>query len=183
MWLKTQVIRNMWMEREEHIAFLVQVGSINISVLPTRLLSGLTMWVTRLVSNKKKELLTLWEHLVSPPVLWCDSCCSSFEFPVLCVLCLFVLFVFGCLFWGFFLTFSSYYCIFLPFSLDYGIICPFSLDYGIIWPFSLDYGIIWPFSLDYGIIWPFSPDYGIIWPFSLKEKKVISYHSQEKKDI
>jgi cytoskeletal protein RodZ len=31
--------------------------------------------------------------------------CSSFEFPVLCVLCLFVLFVFGCLFWGFFFVF------------------------------------------------------------------------------
>ena len=41
------------------------------------------IWVTTRMSYKKQELLTLLEHLVSPPVFWWGPCCSSFQFFVL----------------------------------------------------------------------------------------------------
>ena len=45
--------------------------------------------LTRWVSYKKQELLTLREHLTSPLVLWLGQCCSSFHFCMLsCCVCL-----------------------------------------------------------------------------------------------
>ena len=40
--------------------------------------------VTQQVSYKKQKLLTLREHLSSPPFFWLGPCCSSFWFFVLC---------------------------------------------------------------------------------------------------
>jgi hypothetical protein len=38
----------------------------------------LTIWVTWRVPYMKQELLTLREHLSSPPVVWWSPCCSPF---------------------------------------------------------------------------------------------------------
>jgi hypothetical protein len=43
----------------------------------------LYIWVTRQVSDKKQELLTLREHFISPRVFWWCPFCSSFKFFVL----------------------------------------------------------------------------------------------------
>jgi hypothetical protein len=53
----------------------------------------LYIWITRRVSFKKQELLTLCEHLNSPLVFWWGSCCSSFQFfcVVLLYMCPYVL--------------------------------------------------------------------------------------------
>jgi hypothetical protein len=57
----------------------------------------LYIWITRRVSYKKQELLTLCEHLNSPPVFWWGPCCSSFQFFVLsyCI-CVFTFWVLCC---------------------------------------------------------------------------------------
>ena len=48
----------------------------------------LYIWVIRLVSYKKQELLTIREHPSSPSVFWWGPCCSSFYFflccPIMC---------------------------------------------------------------------------------------------------
>ena len=40
--------------------------------------NGLYAWVTRWVSYQKQELITLHEHLSSPPTLCWDLCCQTF---------------------------------------------------------------------------------------------------------
>jgi hypothetical protein len=45
-----------------------------------------SLWVTRQVSYKKQELLSLREHLGSPLVFWSGQCCSSFYSFLCCVL-------------------------------------------------------------------------------------------------
>ena len=51
---------------------------------PMRLLPDLPMWVTRRISYKKQELLTISDHLVSIPVFGKGLCCSTFLFSLLC---------------------------------------------------------------------------------------------------
>jgi len=45
----------------------------------------LYIWVTRQVSYKKQDLLTLREYLSPPLVFWWGPCCPSFQFSVLCL--------------------------------------------------------------------------------------------------
>lgn len=92
-------------------------------VLPTRLLSGLTMWVTRLVSNKKKNCLhfgSIWFHLLFYGVIHVVHL-LNFLYCVFFVC--FVLFVF------FFRFFWSFFCVFRLFILD----CPSSFS-NVYWP-------------------------------------------------
>jgi hypothetical protein len=49
--------------------------------------------LTRWVSYKKQELLTLREHLTSPLVFWLGQCCSSFYFFYVVPLCVFTFWV------------------------------------------------------------------------------------------
>ena len=73
---------------------------------PRRLFPDLTIWVARWVSYKKQELLTLREHLGSPPVFFVGVHVGYLFSFMCCVLCVFVLFLM---------------CPTLPVSLD----CPF----------------------------------------------------------
>jgi hypothetical protein len=50
-----------------------------------RLLANLTIWLSRRVSYKKQDLLTIHNHMGSSPICWCDPSCLSFSF-----LCCFV---------------------------------------------------------------------------------------------
>ena len=94
------------------------IFSLFFALSPTRLLPDLTIWVTRRVSYQKQELLTLRDHLGSPPVfviflfyfLLQGPCSSSFKFSVFCC--------------DFFILFVIVMCLVCPIllvSLD----CPF----------------------------------------------------------
>ena len=64
-----------------------------------RLLTGFVItWATRRVPHVEHDLLTLLEHLRSPPSFWWGSGCLFFSFlcGVMCtIVCLFVLFIFS----------------------------------------------------------------------------------------
>ena len=102
-----------------------QVKDFKIGICWQQLFTYIVTYRLRWMSYKKQELLTLRDHLSSPPVYWWGPCCSSFQFflcyPIMCFNILsFAVFLFICL--------RIIYPI-LPVSLD----CPFLID----WPFGI----------------------------------------------
>jgi len=67
--------------RQAHVLYVLFDFVVNSDVMYDLYVS---IGVTWRVSYKKQELLTLCEHLDSPPVIWWDPCCSSLWFSVLC---------------------------------------------------------------------------------------------------
>ena len=67
-------------KREQHMV----IWRKSVTNSPMRLLQDLPMWVTRRISYKKQELLTISDHLVSIPVFGKGLCCSTFLFSLLC---------------------------------------------------------------------------------------------------
>ena len=112
------------------------VPSVVITIRSYRhswLITRFVKQVTRRVPLVDQELLTLPEHMSSPPV-----------FSGVRVIQSLVFFVVFC---------RSIVC---PFSLDHCIVCPFSLGHCIVCPFSLDHCIVCPISLDHCIVCPSS---------------------------
>jgi hypothetical protein len=85
------------------------------------------IWVTRRVSYKMQELLTLREHLGSPPVCWSVRIAHSFLFSVLCFGCPMLPVSLDC---PFLIAPSVFSNVYLPFVII--TILPF-LIHGISW--------------------------------------------------
>jgi hypothetical protein len=67
-------------------SFTFYVGVFFPLSLPWIYRTWLYIWVTRRVSYKKQQLLTVHMHLSSSTVFWGGPCCSSFCVVILCVL-------------------------------------------------------------------------------------------------
>ena len=137
------------------------------SPITTKTLNGLYIWVTRRLSYKKQEILSLCEHMSSPQVFWW-SVLLIFQFFVVVILCVFTFWVPSCdvrydfriklfsvllylqLYVGGLMFYLRYFCLFVYSGVQHILCCVFvflRLVYPML-PVSLDCPLFdWPFDI------------------------------------